>query len=169
MRAIRLALSGKVVSGLTTGRQISGIRKSDNERIPHQPVAIPRRRDESARESKSSSTPATASTRKALLEPLKPVITPGNVRSTTRANQSEERDTRTGRFTKNSRGSPLFGDESTNSNDKYVDSSSSSADGAVGMAAEKIANAVSSASSGMEETDPAIKAFSEVATHGARL
>ena len=36
------------------------------------------------------------------------------------------------------------------------------------MAAEKIANAVSSASSGMEETDPAIKAFSEVAQPMAR-
>lgn len=169
MRAVRLALSGKVVSGLPSDRQVSANRKSDNERAPQQPVAIPQRRDESARKSKaSSSAPSAASTRKTAMAQLKPTATPGNVRSTAKVNQSAERDTKTGRFIKNGgSSSPLFGNESAGSNDKYV-SSSPSEDGVVRAAAGKIADAVSSASSGMEETDPAIKAFSEVAQPMAR-
>lgn len=168
MRAVRLALNGKGVSGLPSDRQVPSNRKNDNERAPQQPVAIPQRRDESPRESKASAAPYTdSSTRKALLEPLKPAVTPGNVRSTAKVSKSTERDIKTGRFAKKN-GSQLPGDENAASNDRYVDSSSSDTNGAVSMAAEKIANAVSSASSGMEETDPAIKAFSEVAQPMAR-
>lgn len=168
MRAIRLALNGKGVSRSPSDRQVSVNRKSDNERAPQQPVAIPQRRDESAREPKASSAPATDSTRKALLEPLKPAVTPGNFKSSAKVNPNAERDAKTGRFTKNSGRSPLFGDESAGSNDKYVDRSPSFDDSAVRMAAGKIADAVTSASNGMEETDPAIKAFSEVAQPMAR-
>lgn len=171
MRAVRLALSGKVVSGLPSDRQVSTNRKSDNERIPQQPVAVPQRRDDVARQSNNNSpvsaAPATV-TRKALLEPLKPAVTPGNIRSRAKPSASAERDTKTGRFTKNGSSSPLFGNESAGSNDRYVDSPPPYEDSTVSMAAEKIANAVSSASSGMEETDPAIKAFSEVAQPMAR-
>lgn len=161
MRAIRMALNGKGTSGLPIGKQAPNNRKSDNERMPQQPVAIPQRRDESPKSS-------AASTRNTISTPLKPAATPGNVRSIAKTNQSAGRDTKTGRFTKNGGGSPLFGNESSGSNDKYVNSSSPSEDSAVRMAAGKIADAVSSAGSGMEETDPAIKAFSEVAQPMAR-
>ena len=167
MRAVRLALNGKGVSELSPRRVTSSKRAGDSENIPQQPAAIPQRRNEGAG-GKTSSTPSAASARSALSTPSKLAVTPGNIRSTAKVNQTAERDTKTGRFTKNSAdGSSLFGDESTGSNDKYV-SSSSSEDGAVRAAAGKIADAVSSASSGMEETDPAIKAFSEVAQPMAR-
>ena len=162
MRAVRLALSGKGVSELSPGRVISSKRAGDSENIPQQPAATPQRRNESTKSS-------AASAQKAVMAALKPAVTPGNVRSTAKVNQAAERDIKTGRFTKNGvNSSPLSGNEGAGSNDRYVDSSSSSEDGAVRMAAGKIADAVSSASSGMEETDPAIKAFSEVAQPMAR-
>lgn len=161
MRAIRMALNGKGTSGLPIGKQAPNNRKSDNERMPQQPVAIPQRRDESPKSS-------AASTRNTISTPLKPAATPGNVRSTAKVNANAERDTKTGRFTKNGSSSPLFGNESAGSSDRYVDSQPSSEDSTVRAAASKIADAVSSASSGMEETDPAIKAFSEVAQPMAR-
>ena len=171
MRAIRMALNGKGTSGLPIGKQVSSNRKSDNERVAQQPVAVPQRRDDIARQSNNNSPalagPATV-TRKALLEPLKPAVTPRNVRSPTKPSASAERDAKTGRFTKNGSSSPLFGNESAGSSDRYVDSQPSSEDSTVRAAASKIADAVSSASSGMEETDPAIKAFSEVAQPMAR-
>lgn len=161
MRAIRMALNSKGTSGLPIGKQAPNNRKSDNERMPQQPVAIPQRRDESPKSS-------AASTRNTISTPLKPAATPGNVRSTAKVNTNAERDTKTGRFTKNGSSSPLFGNESAGSSDRYVDSQPSSEDSTVRAAASKIADAVSSASSGMEETDPAIKAFSEVAQPMAR-
>ncbi len=167
MRAIRLALNDKGVSELSPRRVTSSKRAGDSENLPQQPAAIPQRRNEGAG-GKTSSTPSAASARSALSTPSKPAVTPGNVRSIAKASQPVERDTRTGRFTKNgSVGSPLFGDERSGSNDRYVNSSPSE-DGAVRATAGKIADAVSSASSGMEETDPAIKAFSEVAQPMAR-
>lgn len=163
MRAIRLALNGKSVA--SPGRVMSRKNAGDSEKIPQQPAAIPQRRNESIK-------PSTASNQKSVMAALKPSATPGNVRSSAaKVNQSAERDTKTGRFTKNNGGgsSPLFGNDSAaGSNDRYVNSSSPSEDSAVRIAAGKIANAVSSASSGMEETDPAIKAFSEVAQPMAR-
>ena len=158
MRAIRLALNGK--GGISPGKPVSSKRTGENERAPQQPVAIPQRRNEGTKASSARSVP---SARKVAMASLKPTVTPGNVRSSAKVNPHTGRDTKTGRFTKNGAISPLFGNESAGSNDRYVDSPPPSEDSAVRIAAEKIANAVSSASSGMEETDPAIKAFSEVA------
>lgn len=73
------------------------------------------------------------------------------------------RDTKTGRFVKKD---DLTGEgqkASRFSNDSYVDSASKNDDGSARIVAEKIISAVGNAGAGMEEADPAVKAFGEVA------
>ncbi|MBL0011030.1 MAG: transglycosylase SLT domain-containing protein [Nitrosomonas sp.] len=166
MKAIRKALAG--------GERVSSVRNlSPNndvrEKQPSQPhIATPRRSEGSRDARVSSSTPLISSALNKAIErtAAKTIATPSITSAAAKAAQKAIRDTQTGRFTKKGGGSPLLGDDS--SNDRYVDSSPSSDDSAVRAAAGKIADAVTSAGSGMEETDPAIKAFSEVAQPMAR-
>lgn len=161
MKAVRAALTGKGNNIIIPTSKILSVNLS---RKQSQPPALPSPRV--AKESSRMDAAASSLTRiKSDFEKaLSPVATPKTRRAV--VNKTSERDSRTGRFTKKTDQS-LSGNERV-SHDRVVENTSANESGIVRAAAEKIASAVSNASSGMEEADPAVKAFGEVAQPMAR-
>lgn len=163
--AIRAALStkGVVVKSSGTGKTSGPTSAAVNRREKRQPIAatpLPRT-ERSNRKRSGASVVRHTYTRESI--PDAPAITPAQRRFSSLAEPQDtpDRDNK-GRFVVRSGGA--F------SHDNIVESSSENIRNSriIGATAEKIASAVTDASSGLEETDPTVKAFSEIAQPIAR-